>query len=214
MNQLAKLTSPGAQLRATDTEREMRMCTYEKKRTRFRLSLVVLAAVFALAGCAAQVAHRDGLALLQQGKFDAGVSKLEEAAIREPANTEYHMDLQRAREKAAAVLIQKGNAARFAGQLDAADAAYAEAMRIDSGSGRARVGLDAVAVDRRHAVLLEAAQAHLKKGDLELAVASLKPIFIENANNGGALQLQREIDERQAKELAAVPTLRATLKSR
>jgi general secretion pathway protein D len=152
------------------------------------------------------------MALVQQGQFEGGMSKLEEAASREPRNIEYRADLLRAREKATAGVMQRANTARVAGQLDAAEAAYSEALRIDPASGRARAGLEAVAMDRRHAVLLEDAQARLKKGELELAAVSLKAVFLENANNGTALQLQREIDERQAKESAAMPSLRSTLK--
>jgi general secretion pathway protein D len=118
----------------------------------------------------------------------------------------------RARENAAAGVMQRANTARIAGQFDAAEAAYSEALRIDPASGRARTGLEAVAMDRRHAILLADAKARLKKGELELAAVSLKAVFLENANNGTALQLQREIDELEAKELAAVPGLRSTLK--
>ena len=209
MNQIKISTTPEAHLPARAGEPEMRMFKAADKRA--RPWMVVLLAVFALVGCAAQLAHREGLDLMQQGKPDEGVQRLAEAANKDPRNTEYRIDLLRAREKATAGLMQKGNEARFAGQLDAAEAAYKQALRVDPGD-RARSALEAVIMDRRHALLLEDTKAHLEKGELDLAAAKLKPVFLENANNGAALQLQREIDERQAKELSAMPTLRSSLK--
>ena len=91
--------------------------------------LCALLFVLALAGCAAQLAHRDGLDLLQQGKTDQALAKLEEASRIEPGSSQYRADLLRARERAASRLIQSGNAARIAEQFDAAEAAYREALR-------------------------------------------------------------------------------------
>jgi general secretion pathway protein D len=174
------------------------------------LSALLLALM--LAGCAAQLAHREGMELLQQGKLEQGVAKLEEANRMESDNAEYRSDLLRARERNASRLILSGNAARIAEQFDAAEAAYREALRIDPGNGRATLGLDAVLMDRRHGVIVTEAQELFKKGDAENAAARLKSVFLENANNGGALALQRQINEQRAKQYAVAPNLKASLK--
>jgi general secretion pathway protein D len=172
----------------------------------------VLLLGLALAGCAAQQVHREGMELLQQGKYEQGVAKLEEANRLESGNAEYRLDLLRARERAASRLILTGNAARISEQFDAAEAAYREALRVDPDNTRATVGLDAVLMDRRHGAIVTEAQALFKKGDSDNATAKLKAVFLENANNGGALALQRQINEQSAKQFAAAPTLKASLK--
>lgn len=172
----------------------------------------VLLLGLAVAGCAAQQAHRDGMELLQQGEYEQGVAKLEEANRLESGNGEYRSDLLRARERAASRMILTGNAARIAEQFDAAEAAYREALRVDPNNGRATQGLDAVLMDRRHAVIVAEAQALFKKGEAENASAKLKSVFLENVNNGKALALQREINEQGAKQFAAAPALKASLK--
>ena len=126
-----------------------------------RARLAVLLALLALAGCAAQQAYQEGVALVQTGNYEAGLAKLEDALRQDPGNVEYRKDLARARERAAGILIQKGNTARGAEQWSAAENAYGEALRVDPANGRARLGLEAVAMDRRHAALLEEAKTLL-----------------------------------------------------
>ena len=173
---------------------------------------LLTAALICLAGCAAEQTHREGVVLLQQGKYDEGVQKLEEAARLAPSDLEYRKDLLRARERGANLLIAAGNNARVAEQHDAAEEAYRQAQRVDPGNGRAATALAALDMDRRHAVLIQQARALFAKSDLEGAAARVKPVLIESPNNGGALQLQRQINEAMAKDLTATPSLRASLK--
>lgn len=169
--------------------------------------LAAVAALALLAGCANAV-HREGMALLQQGRYEEAVAKLGEAARQEPNDMEIRKDFIRAREEAGNRLVAAGNAARAAEQYDRAEEAYKQALRADPGNGRAKTGLDAVASARRHAGIVAQAQVLLKNGDAEGASARLKEVFMENPNLGSALQLQRQINERKSKELAAMPGLK------
>ncbi len=139
-------------------------------------------AVLILAGCAGYASHRDGMALLEQGKYEEAVAKLGEASRQAPNNIEYRKDYVRAREQAVNRLIAIGNAERIAERFDAANAAYQRALRVDPGNGRAQAGLELVAMDRRHAAIVAEAQALFKKGDVDSASALLKTVFLENPN--------------------------------
>jgi general secretion pathway protein D len=170
-----------------------------------------LAAVSVLlaAGCAAQATmHREGMELLGQGRYDEALSKLEEAARENPNDLRIHKDYLRAREEAASRMIAMGNAERTAERYNRAEEAYRHALRINPGDGRASYGLEAVAMDRRHTALVVQAQALLSKGETEAATELLKQVFLENPNLGSALRLQRQINERAAKELALAPSLK------
>ncbi|MDB5811735.1 MAG: hypothetical protein JWN94_3857 [Betaproteobacteria bacterium] len=164
-------------------------------------------ALLVLAGCAAQVSHREGMALMDQGRYEEGVAKLSEAARRAPGDLEYRKDFALARERAVNRYISNGNDARMAERFDFAEQAYRQALRVDPANGRAQSGLEALEVDRRHAQIIIAAEALFKKNNPEAASARLKEVFLERPNNTKALHLQRQINERLAKDLGVSPTL-------
>ncbi len=182
----------------------------ETRNNRFRI--VALLSVMILAGCAAQEIHREGMVLLGQGRYEEAVSKLAEATRTDPSDLNIRKDFFRAREGAANRLVAIGNAERTAERYDRAEEAYRQALRIDPGSGRAKTGLDAVGMDRRHAVIVADARSLLDKGDAEGASARLKEIFLENPNQSNALRLQRQINEHLAKALVAEPARRANFR--
>src|SRR2546423_15657415 len=67
-------------------------------------------------------------------------------------------------------------------------------------------------MDRRHAAILEEARSAFKKSDWDGTTALVRRILIENPNHRAALDLQRQVNERLARELTAAPSLRASLK--
>jgi general secretion pathway protein D len=168
-----------------------------------------------MAGCATYATydvHREGMAFLEQGRYEEAVAKLEEAARQAPENKDYLKDFLQAREQVGNRYVSLGNDARAADRLDYAEEAYRQALRVDPGNGRATVGLEAVKMDRRHAAVVAAAEDLFKKGDLEGASARLKEVFLENPNNNRALQAQRQINERMVKEFGASPALTANFR--
>ena len=98
------------------------------------------------------------------------------------------------------------------------DAASAAAMRPLAPNptlvlnSRARLGLEAVAADRRHAASVAEAEALFKKNDHEGAKTILKNVLLENPNNSAAILLQRQVNEAQAKLAAAGPSLQLKFK--
>ncbi len=166
-------------------------------------------AVALLCGCAAQRIHGEGMELLSQGRYEQALGKLEEAMRMDPGDIQIRKDFTRTREEAAYRLVATGNNERAAAHFDRAEEAYRQALRMDSGSARARGGLEAVAMDRRHEAILSDAISLFKKGDGDGAAARLREVFLENPNHGNALMLQRQINERTSSELGSEPALRA-----
>lgn len=166
----------------------------------------------ALAGCAGQGLHREGMAFLEEGRTEEALVKLEQASKAEPGNASYRRDWLRNREQANNRLIAAANSERAAGRPEAAQALYERVLRIDPGNNRAKLGLEELAMDRRHDAMLEEARSQFKKGDLDAARSALKPLFIENPKHGQAMLLQRQIDEQAARALTSEPALRAAFK--
>jgi general secretion pathway protein D len=174
-------------------------------------ALLLLVAVMA-AGCAGQKLHREGLALMDEGRAEEGLAKLEQASKAAPENLSFRTAWMRNREQTANRLLTAASGERASGRLDTAQAIYERILRIDPDNGRARLGLEELALDRRHDVIIEEARSLLKKGDPDAARSALKPLFLENPKHGQALLLQRQIDEQAAKGLMAGPSLKAKFK--
>lgn len=162
-----------------------------------------------LAGCAGQQLHREGMALLNEGRVEEGLAKLDEAAKADPANYSYRTALLRNREQAVNRLIANAGSERTVGHRDAAQSILERILKLDPNNARAQDGLAALAMDKRHEALLADAESQLGKGDLDGAQASLKPVLRENPKQPKAQQLQRQLDEAQLKVQMAGPSLGA-----
>jgi general secretion pathway protein D len=170
--------------------------------------LLACAAIM-LAGCAGQQLHHDGLALMAEGQVEEGLTKLAAASDAAPDNVSYRTDLLRSREQTVNRLLAAANSERSAGRQEAAQAIYERILRIDPDNSRARLGLETLAMDKRHDLALAEAESLLKKGDIEAARLAIKPVMLENPKNGKAALLLRQIDEHAAKERVSEPRLRA-----
>ncbi|MDQ1314708.1 MAG: ral secretion pathway protein [Pseudomonadota bacterium] len=163
-----------------------------------------------LVGCAGQQLHRDGLALMAEGRVEEGLTKLSLATQAAPDNPTYRNDLLRSREQTVNRMLAAANSERAAASPAAAQAIYARILEIDPDNSRARLGLETLEMDKRHDAALVEAEKWLKNGDFDTARTVLRPVLLENPKNGKALLLQRQVEEGEAKQRLAEPALRAT----
>lgn len=179
---------------------------------RLKIFLVILMAGLVLAGCAAEREFREGKALLGEGKIELGLAKLEDASKHDPESHEYRSSFFRSRDLALTQLLAQADGLRGKGQLEEAEAIYQRILGIDANHARAKAGMAAIAMDRRHKVITAEAEALLKKNDLEAAQNKLRPVLQENPNYRDAVTLQRSMDERIARDAISMPVLKASLK--
>jgi general secretion pathway protein D len=179
---------------------------------RGHLLCAVLLLTAILAGCAGQKLHGEGMSLLEEGRPEEALAKLEQASKAEPGNAAYRRDWLRNREMLVNRLHVAADSERGAGHPEMAQAIYERILKIDATDGRATAGLEALAADKRHAAMLEAARAAFKQDDPEAARAALKPLLLEDPKHGQALLLLRQIDELAAKRTLEGPALKARFK--
>ncbi|MBV8803495.1 MAG: hypothetical protein JO042_00585, partial [Sinobacteraceae bacterium] len=161
----------------------------------FRRCLVGALAIAALlAGCAADRLHREGLAAVEQGDYEAGVAKLSEAVQRDPRNMGYRLDLTARREAAIDKLIATADTARGALQLETAVALYRRVLSIDPNNERATRSLEGIAGDKRHGAAAMEARKDLERHDLDAAEAKVRSILNEDPGYEPAKQLAAEIN--------------------
>jgi general secretion pathway protein D len=147
-----------------------------------------------LLGCAANSLHREGLAEVDRGNYEAGVAKLAQAVENDPKNMTYRLDLAARREDAIQKLIAAGDALRHSGQLDAAAATYRRVLAIQTADQRALRGLEGVEADRRHAAMVADATKNFERKDYDAADAILRTVFNEDAGYGAAVELAAKIN--------------------
>ncbi len=156
--------------------------------------LIPSIALAALAGCAASKLHRDGLSEVERGNYEQGVSELSQAVAHDPDNMMYKLDLAARREASIQKLIGAGDAARAAGQLDAAVATYRRVLSLETANQRALRGIEGVEADRRHAILVGEASKAVDRKDYDAADALLRTVLTEDAGYGPAVALGARIN--------------------
>jgi general secretion pathway protein D len=156
--------------------------------------LAALLGTAMLLGCAASQMHRKGLADVERGNYEDGVSELAAAVEHDPNNLSYKLDLTARREASIQKLITAGDALRGAGQLDAAVATYRRVLVINPADQRALRGIDGVEADRRHAAMVAGAAKDFERKDYDAADAILRSVLDEASGFGPALALAAKIN--------------------
>jgi len=160
-----------------------------------------------LAGCAGSALHGEGIALLDEGRYEEAVAKLEEASRQAPGDIEYRRDYLRAREQVLNHLVATGDTERGAQRFDAAAEAYQRALRIAPEDTRGLTRLQLLDRDRRHAGIVAEADGLIKKGTPARAAELLKSVLLENPHHGRALELAQQLEEVKAKQRVTTPAL-------
>ncbi|MEA3108840.1 MAG: ral secretion pathway protein [Gammaproteobacteria bacterium] len=161
-----------------------------------------------LLGCAATQLHRDGLAEVERGNYETGVSKLADAVAQDPNNMMYKLDLTARREASIQKLISAGDALRGAGQWDAAVSTYRRVLVLEAGNQPALRGIEGVDADRRHAGMVGEAFKAFERKDYDAADAILRSVLNEDAGFGPAVALAAKINVARG-PINVVPRLKA-----
>jgi general secretion pathway protein D len=178
------------------------------KNTRpLRFAILLLAIL--LSGCAGEQIRKDGMALIDQGRYEEGLSKLEDGAHQYPEDISLRVALRSGRELAVNRLLGAADAERSAGRADEARADYRRVLGLDPKNAAAKNGIDAIERDKRHAAMVAEANDMFAKGNVDGAKELLRRVMDENPDNAGALALRRQIADLAAKAQLAEPALMA-----
>lgn len=179
-----------------------------------RFASLLLVSVL-IAGCAGSRAYRDGNQLLNGGRVEEGLAKLEQAVQLEPRNVEYRITLATRRAQAVDAALGVAERAFADGRLTEAETAYRRVQQIDSASPKARQGLEALIVERRHRRIVTDAESKFAGGaaeDLDAVLELLRPVLAENPNQREALNLKARVLEAKESREAPAAELAATFR--
>lgn len=155
-----------------------------------------------LAGCAAQLAHREGNDLLAAGQVDLGLQKLKEAADKDPAEIQFKTSYLHAKETVIAALIQAAENEIAEGKLTNAEQHYRHILRLEPGNRRAINGIQIVDMQQRHVQLLTEAETAIKQKNTDLAAFKLRSILSEQPSHADALAMQHHLNQKLAPAVA------------
>ncbi len=165
-----------------------------------------------LVGCAAEKARQEGLTLLDQGHYEEGLAKLEQASKEYPDDLSFRTAIKNNRDMAVNRLLAAAGEEAAGGRLDTAQATYERALRLEPNNTAAEAGLKSLAQKRKHIAVLADAKAMLKKGDTEGADAAVRQVLLEDPEDAEAADVQRQIRDQRARAALAEPALLSTFK--
>ena len=148
--------------------------------------------IITLAGCFGGK-FDDGKRLLEEGKSEEGIARLEEAVKENPKNPEYRATLVRQRELLLARHLAEADTLRGQGNVAGAERAYGKAVALDAENARAKTGLQRLHADTRLKQLLAQAAQLLDKGDSRGAETKLRAVLAENPDLPEARTLERRL---------------------
>jgi len=172
---------------------------------------IVWAACVLVAACASDAVIKDSRQMLAEGRGGEALALLEKATRENPQNHPYRSEYFRQRELAVAQWLAQGDSLRLAGQFDAAEALYRQALKFDVANPRATLGLAQIETDTRHRALVAEADKLVKAEKYRDARDVLAPVLAENPAQRDARRLQRLIEEKTMKPAIASLQLRSSI---
>lgn len=172
----------------------------------------ILLAALLLLGCAAQRMQKEGRQMIDEGRVEEGLARLQEASREDPSDPAIRAELLRSRERAITRLLNSASTERAAERFDVAEALLRRAEGISPNDSKVKAIQDAVNADRRHVGVVNDAQALLKKGDTAGAKEKVAGVLVEDPSNSRAMALRRQIEDATARETVTGPTLNNKLR--
>ncbi len=167
--------------------------------------LITVLATLALAGCAADREHTQGLDLVKQGLPIKGLESLKRAAEMDPQNPRFQIDyVNKHQETVRALLLQADNLASNQA-WEAAAKLYRDVLGIEPANVQAQRGIKQMDAERRAVAQLATAERLLQAGKADQAAELAGQVLRELPRHLAADQLRRAAEEkmegdRQARE--------------
>ena len=141
------------------------------------LSPLAIAIAIALAGCATDVALREGQTLIDEGRYEEGLARLNAAAAQSPNEPSFRATIALEQERAVGSLLAAADRARLAGDYAGAAQAYQRVLGLSPRNARAQEALRAIDQRGNLVEMQKQAQAAFGRGDLELAEKQLAAVL-------------------------------------
>ena len=174
-----------------------------------RVAILLLASL--LAGCATDALQREGSRLIDEGRYEEGLAKLDQAVREQPRDAATHMTQTTQRARVIAALLATAERARLMRDHNAAARGFERVLAIDPANERAREALRQLDQLRNAGETVRQAQTALRRGDPDGADRLVRPVLALDPRNDAALALKREIEDIRASNVTPYPQLRSKM---
>jgi general secretion pathway protein D len=166
-------------------------------------------AIFLLASCATNLAHEQGLELINQGRLEDALPQLEQATRDAPENREIRIQYLNTRAQLIGGWLTEAQREKGVGKFDESEALYQRVLSLERDNVQALAGMAEIKRARRHALWVNEAASLVEAGSLESAEQKLSLVFQQNPQHSGALALRQLIEGKSGRTELPVTRLRA-----
>lgn len=166
-------------------------------------------AVMLLAGCAAQVHHRNGMSAFERQDYTTALSELRKAAELSPGDVAYRRDWLRAQENANNRLLATAGNALATSDYRAAETAFRSVLKYEPDNARAQAGLARLAEIGRAEEEVASARKAAQEGDIGRAIELASSALRRAPESNAALALKTGLEAKQSASNIAIPQLGA-----
>lgn len=170
-------------------------------------TLVALLAV----GCTTPVMQQEGLLMIEQGQYEAGLARLQVAAASDPRDPSLQIALSTARGRVVKALLNQGDLSRAQRDMASAQLSYRRVSAIEPGNHRAAEALRQIEQLRHIDEMLHQGQAALRRGDLAGSERQIAAITALEPQHEGAAALRDSLEAIRARQVQTYPRLRSRL---
>ncbi|MFK8332278.1 secretin N-terminal domain-containing protein [Pseudomonas sp. BJa5] len=172
---------------------------------------LMLALCVALAGCGTSAARKDGQALINEGQYEAGVARLEEALKENPRDTELNIALAQGRKQSIEELLTQADSDRSRHDFAGARMGYGRVLTLEPNNRRAQEAVRQIEQMRNLGERVALGQAALRAGDLFGAERHMREVLQLDPQNEAGLALRKDIELVQSRTAQPNPQLRSKL---
>ena len=175
------------------------------------LRCCIAALLMVLVGCVAQRLHHTGMSLIEKGRYEEGLNKLEGSVKKDTGDIKRRMSFYATRDGVIEQLRQDAEKAKAAGDVQTAGAIYRRALVIAPHDFRITDGIRALEKRSVHEDLLKQAEAALESGDLDAADDIAQKVLADDAADARAQSVRAQAERARAKRAVVSPQLQSRL---
>ncbi|MBC3874898.1 secretin N-terminal domain-containing protein [Undibacterium flavidum] len=141
--------------------------------------LVSTLALLSLAGCAAQMAYRDGVSLIEKGQIEQGLKRLNDAVEAAPGDAAYRSKYLQTKDVALRSMLDEAERRLRAKNVNGARDQYNQILKIEHDHPKAIEGIQTLDQEMRFQELMNNAKQAATQNNREAALNALRTILIE-----------------------------------
>jgi len=164
-----------------------------------------------LVSCTSDINRAIGQDMIEDGRYEEGLAKLQEAVNAKPRDPTLRIALTSAKARVVKTLLTKADSERSQRDFNSAAIDYSRVIAIEPNNGRARDALYLLEQMRNINNMLVQGQTSLRRGDVTGAEQQARKVLALDPRHEGAMQLQKDVELMRSRNMVANPQLKTRL---